>query len=223
MKIFCISDLHGKFNHLQKIIDFVNSRPDIDVVIFAGDITKDYRGANIFELQSLQMEDYEYFKLMIKEIKNKVVYFIRGNHDVFEPYIDDINFLPNVYNTGIETRFVPLEKMCIKFLSTSREITELEMEIYLKNIDMTGKYVVAHQPPLKILDLGYSAHNYGSDAIRKKIEKDRPAYYICGHVHEDFGVKKLNGTVVINCACMENIVRGTIIDTNCNLCKEVLL
>lgn len=223
MKIWCTSDIHGRFKELQKIIDFINSRYDIDVVIFAGDIAKDYRWSNILELAEQQMGDYEYFKYMIMKILNKRVYYIRGNHDVFTPDEDDMNFLPNAYKAGIETRFVPLERMYIQFYQIDRECTELELGTYLENIDMRGKYVVAHQPIFGILDEGYSGHNFGSLAIRKKIITDEPKLFICGHVHEDFGTKRLNKTTVINCACMKGAVRGVIFDTDSNSCVEVVL
>ncbi|WP_192845051.1 metallophosphoesterase family protein [Clostridium ljungdahlii] len=223
MKIFCTSDIHGRFGYLQKIIDFVNSRYDIDVVIFAGDIVKDYKWSNLLELAQHQMNDYKRFKSMIMKISNRRVYYIRGNHDVFTPDEGDMNFLPNAYKAGIETYFIPFEKMSIQFYQIDRECTELELGVYLKDIVMGGKYVVAHQPIFGILDEGYSGHNFGSLAIRKKIVADEPRLFICGHVHENFGIKKLNKTTVINCACMKGAVRGVIFDTSSNSYAEVVL
>lgn len=223
MKIFCTSDIHGRLKNLKKIIDFVNSRYDIHTVIFAGDIAKDHKWSSISELAEKQVDDYECFRSLIMKISDKQVYYIRGNHDVFTPKEEDMNFLPNIYKAGLETSFVPLEKMYIQFYQTERECTELELGKYLEDIDMRNKYVVAHQPVWGVLDKGYSGHNLGSLAIRKKIIIDEPELFICGHVHEDFGVAILNKTTVINCACVSGTVRGIIYDTDSNFCVEVIL
>ncbi len=221
MKIFCTSDIHGQFRGLQEIIEFVNRQDDISTVIFAGDIVCDYRSSSILDLAGQQIKDYKFFKFMITEILNKRAYYIRGNHDVFIPDTDDMNFLPNAYEAGIENLFVPFEKMSIQFYDTDRECSELELDAYLKSIDIQGKYLIAHQPPFGILDGGYSGHNYGSMSIKNKIIKDKPKLFICGHIHEDFGVKNFKDTTIINCACQKGITRGIIFDTDSRVYRKV--
>jgi Icc-related predicted phosphoesterase len=224
MKIFSTSDIHGNFKSLQKIINFLNKRSDIDTVLFCGDIASDYRGASISELAKLQSEDYMCFKYMISEILNKRVFYIRGNHDVFTPDTDDMNFLPNVYKAGIEKELIPLEIMCIRFYETEREGTELDLADALREFgDIKCKILISHQPPLGCQDIGNSGHNYGSWSIREKLLKEKPEVVFCGHVHEKFGVGKLGNTLVINCACSSNDVRDIIYDTEEKICEEIIL
>lgn len=88
---------------------------------------------------------------------------------------------------------------------------------------MRNKYIVSNQPSFGILDKGYSRHNFGSLAIKKKIIVDRRKLFICSHIYEDFGVEKLNKAIVINCACMKGYIRRVIFDIDSNSCEEVLL
>jgi len=40
----------------------------------------------------------------------------------------------------------------------------------------------------------------------------KPSYFFCGHVHAEFGVKKLYNTYVFNAACDETTTRGWIVE-----------
>ena len=71
MKIFCTSDIHGRYNDLRKTVDFINSRDDIEVAIFCGDISARHDYSTVMELIKIQEEDYLSFKTIISEIKNK--------------------------------------------------------------------------------------------------------------------------------------------------------
>jgi hypothetical protein len=59
--------------------------------------------------------------------------------------------------------------------------------------------LVTHQPPYNTkLDKIYRELS-GSKSIRKFIEKNQPAYCICGHIHENEGKSdKIGDTVIIN-------------------------
>ncbi|AWI06723.1 metallophosphoesterase family protein [Clostridium drakei] len=224
MKIFSTSDIHGNFGELQKIIDFANSRIDIDVVIFCGDIAKDYKWSSIKELRTFQSDDYSCFKYMISKILNKRIYYILGNHDVFLPDGTDMNYLTNVYKVGMEDASIPFEMLSNNLYETDREGTEKELEIALQALgEVKEKFIVSHQPPYKCLDKGYSGHNYGSRSIRKMILHKNPSVFFCGHIHEEFGVDRLGNTVVINCACSRSIARGIIFDTETNVFEEIIL
>lgn len=224
MRIFGTSDIHGNFKTLTKLIKFIRRRRDIDVVVFCGDIAKGYRWSSVSELAELQDEDYRYFKGMIEDIKNKKVYFIRGNHDVFLPDNSDINFLPNAYKQGIEKDLIPFEMMYTDFYKTNREGTEKDLRYELSKIDyISGKVIVTHKPPLNVLDLGYTGNNYGSKAIREMILNNEPLVVFCGHIHEAYGTKMLGNTTVINCACSAVYARGVIFDTETKTCEEILI
>jgi len=86
--------------------------------------------------------------------------------------------------------------MHIVFYGTDRESTEEDLKIALNKLgDIEGKFLVTHQPPYGICDLGDSGHNYGSKSIRDIILEKQPSVVFCGHVHEDFGVARVHSTV----------------------------
>lgn len=171
MKIFAVSDIHGRYKDLRKVIDYANSRTDISTVLFCGDISSDYEFSSLFELSKLQEEDYLCFTTMIEEIKNRKTYYILGNHDVFKIPKDDNNYLPNAYINRIEKTFIPFELVTMKFYGTNREVSEVEIKSAfkdIKDIDNT-KILVAHQPPHGCLDSILRGVYYGSTSIRKMI------------------------------------------------------
>ncbi|MCB2292854.1 metallophosphoesterase [Clostridium algoriphilum] len=225
MKIFCTSDIHGRYNNLRKTIDFINSRENIDVAVFCGDISASHEYSTVMELVKIQEEDYLCFKTMISEIKNKKVLYILGNHDLFLVDKDDMNYLPNAISANIENTFIPFEILDIQLYGSNREGNELDIKKALDEICNINKekIIVAHQPPYMCLDKGTNGHYYGSSSIKNMIFDKGPAIFLCGHVHEDYGVKKLGNTLVVNCACEEFINRGMIVDTTTLECKKVTL
>jgi len=225
MKIFCTSDIHGRYNNLRKTVDFINSRDDIEVAIFCGDISARHDYSTVMELIKIQEEDYLSFKTIISEIKNKKVYYILGNHDLFLVDKGDINYLPNASRANIENTFIPFEILDIQLYGSNREGNELDIKKALDEIKDINKekIIVAHQPPHMCLDKGTNGHYYGSTSVKNMILTKGPAIFLCGHVHEDYGVKKLGNTLVVNCACEKLINRGMIVDTNTLEYKEVIL
>ncbi|MBU3217533.1 metallophosphoesterase [Clostridium estertheticum] len=111
--------------------------------------------------------------------------------------------------------------MHIAFYGTDREGSEEDLEIGLNKLgNMKGKFLITHQPPYSLCDLGDSGHNYGSKAIRDIIEKKQPAVIFCGHVHEDIGIAKVHFTVVVNSASSNGSSKGIIYDTKSKTCEN---
>lgn len=225
MKIFSTSDIHGRYKGLRKIVDFLNSRGDIDAAIFCGDIAEDYNYSTVRELSRLQAEDYLCFKTMISEIVNKKVYYILGNHDVFLVDKEDMNYLPNAVNANIEHTFIPFEIVNIQFYGINREGNEVDIKKELNDICSINKnkIIISHAPPYKCLDKSISGRCYGSSSIRNMILDKSPLMFICGHVHEGYGVEKLGNTLVVNCSCSNFEIRGVIIDTHLEKYEEITL
>ena len=74
MKVFVSSDIHGRFEVLNKIVDFIKSREDIDLIILCGDITGDHLFRYFFELEDQQYEDYKKIKEMLSGLNRKVLF-----------------------------------------------------------------------------------------------------------------------------------------------------
>jgi len=86
----------------------------------------------------------------------------------------------------------------------------------LEKLDIRkNSIIMAHCPPYLAQDKIHSGEHVGSKAISKCIEVMRPKIWLCGHIHEDYGVSKIGETLVINCACdnLKGKLRGVIFDT----------
>ena len=69
--------------------------------------------------------------------------------------------------------------------------------------DSSKVIVGSHYPPKKVGDKIHSGKRIGFDQFREMIIKEKPAIWMNGHVHEDFGERELLGTPVINAAAEE--------------------
>jgi len=64
--------------------------------------------------------------------------------------------------------------------------------------------VVSHSPPAGIMDSDGKGH-YGIKAYRKYLSKFQPKIWICGHVHEAYGRKEVEGCMFYSAAmCNED-------------------
>lgn len=66
--------------------------------------------------------------------------------------------------------------------------------------DPSKVIVGSHYPPKKVGDKIHSGKRIGFDQFREMIIKEKPAIWMNGHVHEDFGERELLGTPVLNAA-----------------------
>lgn len=63
--------------------------------------------------------------------------------------------------------------------------------------------VGSHYPPHRIGDKIHSGRRIGFEQFRELIIKEKPAIWMNGHVHEDFGERELLGVPVLNAAADE--------------------
>ena len=207
MNVFVTSDIHGRFNVLNKIIQFVKDREEIDCIILCGDITRDHVVNHFNELEDKQYEDYKKIKDMLQQLNRKIL-FVRGNHDVFTVDGSDITYLPYCKTVAFNN-FIAIEYVNFLMYGTKREGNEQDMIYRLSKFNIDNKsIVISHLPPYKCLDKVNNGIYYGSGAIREMIKEKKPAYFFCGHVHDSFGFKKLHNTLVFNAACNETTTRG---------------
>ena len=190
MKILAIADIHGD-SSLSKRLAKKAKKENVDVIIIAGDLTwfgqptKDIIGP------------------FIKE--GKPVLTIPGNHDP-ESISSD---LENVYKGVIDLHKKNFSKKNVGFFGTGTTdwgFDEDEKQVYkelsfahkgIKNLNK--KIMITHCPPegSKIEAMGYP----GSRGIRKAIDKFKPNFLICGHIHQGGGLtEKFGKTKVLNVA-----------------------
>lgn len=190
MKILAISDTHGDVK-INKKIGKIAKDENIDLILHAGDLTwfdkkqKDLIAPIIFS--------------------GKELFMVHGNHDS-ENILD---ILSKKYPLAKSIHGLGLEKQRIGFFGTgttdwgssedSKKVFE-ELEKGHSHIQHLGKKVmVSHTPPLgSAIELEGFLGSYG---VRKAIDKFKPDFLICGHIHEGSGlVEKIGETTVINAA-----------------------
>lgn len=78
-------------------------------------------------------------------------------------------------------------------------ITEDEAERFFNNFDIGNDTILlTHFPPYKHFDMVTSGKRIGSKTLLRVIEKRQPLLSISGHVHEQYGSKKIGRTAVVN-------------------------
>lgn len=70
--------------------------------------------------------------------------------------------------------------------------------------DSSKVIIGSHYPPKKVGDKIHSGRRIGFDQFREMVIKEKPAIWMNGHVHEDFGKRELLGVPVINAAAEDN-------------------
>jgi Icc-related predicted phosphoesterase len=86
----------------------------------------------------------------------------------------------------------------ITIFHTPFELEEDVIYKMLKPISKERMILMVHVPPFGINDMIPSGLNVGSPSVLKIVEEFRPILVLSGHIHEDHGVKHLDGTTFVN-------------------------
>jgi len=189
MKILAISDIHGD-TKLAKDVAKMADKEKVDLVIIAGDITDFNRKQN---------------NLIKPFNKNKNILLIHGNHEDE----NTIKKFSKIYKNALNLHKKHHKEDDVGFFGSgttdwgypedSKDIFN-ELTIGHKKIkNLKKKIMVTHSPPAgsMIEEMGFP----GSLGALEAIEKFKPDFLICGHIHEGGGlVEKIANTTVINVA-----------------------
>lgn len=189
MKILAISDPHGDYSKIKKIMERAG---DFDLAVIVGDITNFGPDEKVEELM---------------EMFDKPVLAIPGNCDqksILEALDASkaINLHGKAEQIG-EIRFIGLGGSNPTPFKTPFELSEEYIENALEgmvcsaeNTDDCGTIVLlTHAPPHGTRDELPFGH-VGSKAIQKFV--DRVDLIVCGHIHEAKGIETVGKTVVVN-------------------------
>jgi uncharacterized protein len=189
MKIFAISDPHGDYSKIKKMMDRAG---DFDLVVIVGDLTQFGPDEKIEEL--LEMFD-------------RPVLAIPGNCDqrsILRAL--DASKATNLHGKTEQLgniRFIGLGGSNPTPFNTPFELSEEEIERALEGMVCSAEkaedcgtiVLLTHAPPHGARDELPFGH-VGSKAIRKFV--DRVDLVICGHIHEAKGSEKIGNTLVVN-------------------------
>jgi uncharacterized protein len=189
MKILAISDPHGDYSKIKKMIERAG---DFDLAVIVGDITNFGPDEKVRELM---------------ELFDKPVIAIPGNCDqrsILKAL--DASKAVNLHGkTELrgEIRFIGLGGSNPTPFNTPFELSEEEIEKALEGMVCSAEkaedcgtiVLLTHAPPHGTRDKLPFGH-VGSTAISKFV--DRVDLIVCGHIHEAKGIEKVGKTVVIN-------------------------
>ncbi|MFH0898420.1 MAG: metallophosphoesterase [bacterium] len=188
MKILAFVDIHGNKSALSKLISKAkNEKPDI--IISAGDIS-------VFG-QKLE--------LLIKPLDELgiPVLFVHGNHETPKSMLDVCSKFHNTHFIH-ESSFSFDNFVFVGYGGSGFSIVDEEFAGAAKKLRshlIKGKQLilVTHAPPhnTKLDDL--DGEHFGNKSISEFIHETKPLLVICGHFHENAGLKdEVKGVVMIN-------------------------
>ena len=190
MKILAISDTHG-YEDLVKKVAKKAKKEKVDLIVHAGDLTwfgKEQKGV---------------LGPMTEE--NREVLMIHGNHEnenIINLLSEAYPLAKNIHKKGVKRDGVGIFGSGTTdwgFKEDSEQVFKELKEGHEKIKMLKKKIMVSHSPPVgsAIELLGFP----GSYGVRKAIDKFKPDFLICGHIHEGRGlVEKIGNTTVINAA-----------------------
>jgi len=202
----CVSDTHTKTTF--KV-------PDGDVLIHAGDFT--YTGTQ---------REVQCFADWLSKLPHKHKVVIAGNHDLtfdVDNYDDLRKRFHKYEKSAYDCKLIKalVEKECTYLEDNSATICGYKIfgspwtpvfcdwgfnlprgqalrDKWLK-IPTDTDIVITHGPPQGILDRCMDGYKAGCEDLRDElINRVKPLYHIFGHIHEAYGIEKIDKTTFIN-------------------------
>lgn len=185
-KIIAISDLHGELPDV----------PECDLLLLGGDLCPD--GPPIFQSNWLDF----ILRNWLKKVPAANVVAIAGNHDLI---FESANYL---IPKGLRWNYLQdqaIEIQGFKIYGTPWQLPfwgafnlkEEELQKKYANIPQDVDILLSHGAPYGIRDEAHNVHT-GSISLRNKIFEIKPKLSIFGHIHECFGIEKIEDTLFAN-------------------------
>lgn len=213
MRIWCISDTHGK--HWQLI-----TPPSLDAIIVAGDYS------NSRDRLKNYGETHDFLSwLDLVPCRDKIV--VAGNHDIYTEYdrriiseagIEGLTYLEHSVGIigksphSIKVFGSPYTPSFGQGWAFNRSSSKLDA--YWQEIPPDIDILVTHGPPKGILDLSHNIDGHleycGDKALLNHVLRIRPRYHIFGHIHNtpegdiNHGIRQFNNLPItfVNASCV---------------------
>jgi uncharacterized protein len=190
MKVLAAGDIHSDVSLSNKLAERAK-KEDVDLIILCGDLT------NFDTWQDNLMKPFA--KL------NKKVLFVPGNHDSFATadFVTEIYGFKNIHGYSVKYEDVGIfgcggANIGISALEED-EIMGLLEKSHDKIKYLQKKIMVTHVHPSETKMENFSKLVPGSDGVKTAIEKFKPDFLLCSHVHEAEGIEeKVGNTKVLN-------------------------
>lgn len=178
LKILFTSDFHAQDDLKDAAIEEANSG-DYDLFVNLGDYMSE-----------------EYAEDLFDEVEIAGV-GCTGNRDMMfsQEFLDGSTPVYNFLEADIDEEY----KLILVGGDFPDDVKE-KIEDLIEGHDPKKVIIGTHYPPKRVGDRIHSGKRIGFDHFRELIIKNKPALWVNGHVHEDFGERELMGTKVLNTA-----------------------
>src|SRR3989338_8520463 len=190
MKFLAAGDIHGDTGLAKKLADKAE-KEKVDLVILCGDLT--YRERSTCNIIGAFVK------------KKKKVFLIPGNHETIATadFLAELYDVTNLHGYSIKYKDIGFFGCGVANIGLF-QLSEDEIFSSLKkgfdNIkDSRKKVMITHVHPSDTAMEKFTKYFPGSDGVKKAIDKFKPDFLLCSHVHEAEGIEeKVGKTKVIN-------------------------
>lgn len=198
MKVVTISDTHGQHESLDL--------PDGDLLIHAGDCTG--RGS--------RSESVAFMNWFAKQPHQHKV-FIAGNHDWYFESKEFKNFdIPTgihylndsmVLIEGFNIWGSPVQPEFFDWAFNRKRGSEIREHWDL--IPQETDILITHGPVYGIHDRTVQGDSCGCKDLKETIDRVTPRLFVCGHIHEAYGIHKTPSTTFVNASVLNHRYKMT--------------
>lgn len=206
--IVLIGDVHDEIERLGRTLELVRDRSP-DLALLAGDVGTDPPWHRVQRRTRRDEHDASVRRVvsLVRSACGCPVVFVPGNHDLADPP-------PDVEGVNADRRIVEIAGLRIAGFGGAGptpfgfpyEWSEDEADAALERLlaDQPGIDVfLSHTPPSGTrLDRTARGACVGSAAVRRWLLRVRPRLFVCGHIHEAWGVQWLDGTPAVNAGAL---------------------
>jgi Icc-related predicted phosphoesterase len=179
LKILVTSDFHQRDDLKEAAIELANSG-DYDIYLNLGDYM-----------------DEDYAEDLFDQIEIPAI-GCTGNRDMMfgKEFLDGEVPVYNFVEADVDEEYL----IILIGGDFPDDIKQKVTDLIEEHGDSSKVIVGSHYPPHKIGDRIHSGRRIGFEQFRELIIKEKPAIWLNGHVHEDFGQRELLGVPVLNAA-----------------------
>lgn len=202
--IVLIGDVHDEIERLARTLALVGDRR-ADLAVLVGDIGVDPPWHRALRRTRRATHDESIHRVIarVRATCACPVVFVPGNHDLDDPPVD-------VDGINADQRIVEVAGLRIAGFGGAGptpfgfpyEWSEEEAEAVLDRLLGEAGAVdvfLSHSPPFETgLDRTRRGAFVGSAAVKRWISRARPKLFVCGHIHEAWGVEWLDGVPCVN-------------------------
>ena len=204
MQIAIIGDVHDHQERLERVLERIAPTPP-DLALLVGDLGRDPPWPEPLRRTKRQDHD-ESVRRVVACVRVRLgcsLAFVPGNHDLRDASTD-------IDGVNCDGRIVDIAGLRVAgfggagptLFGFPYEWTEAEADEMLRSL-LDGvappDILISHTPPARTgLDRTAGGDHVGSESVRRWIATARPRLFVCGHIHEAWGVEHVEGVPCLN-------------------------